>query len=95
MYSLIQRRSHQTQDTTHKLVHAWGQDRLDTKIQRQLTSLALELLVDATADNQLHPSYKLRLVPHSMASFGIHVKTHDSIHKITRDRLAMIANKSQ
>lgn len=71
-----------------------GKNRLDTKIQCQLTFLALLLLVDATADNQLNQSYKLRLVPHLMANFGIHVKTHDSIHEMTRDRLAMIARVS-
>ena len=50
--------------------------------------------MDATADNQLSPSYKLRLVPHLTANFGIHVNTHDSIHEMTRDRLAMIARVS-
>ena len=55
----------------HKLVHAWGQDRLEADGQEQLSSLVLELMADATAEDQIDPSHQLRLVPHVMASFGM------------------------
>ncbi len=32
----------------HKLVHAWGQDRLEADRQRQLSGLALEVMADAS-----------------------------------------------
>ena len=57
----------------HKLEHAWGQDRLEADGKRQLSSLATELMADATAENQIDPSYQLRLVLHVMASFGMFV----------------------
>ena len=37
----------------HKLVHAWGQDRLEADGQQQLSSLVLELMADATAEDQI------------------------------------------
>ena len=49
----------------HKLVHAWGQDRLETDGQRQLSSLAFKFIMDATAEDQIDPSHQLWLVPHS------------------------------
>ena len=56
-YSLIQWKADQKSYTIHKLVHAWGQDRLEADRQRQLSSLALELIADATAKNQIDPSH--------------------------------------
>jgi hypothetical protein len=63
----------------HKLVHAWGQDRLEATKQLQLSSLTLELLADATVDHESDPSYRLRLVLHIMASFGIYSQTYNSM----------------
>ena len=74
----------------HKLVHAWGQDRLEADRQRQLSSLALELMVDAIAKDQIDPSHQLRLVPHVMASFGMFCPLHESLDELAMDRLAMI-----
>ena len=56
-YSLIQWKSDQGSYIMHKLVHAWGQDRLEADRQRQLSSLALELIADATAQDEIDPSY--------------------------------------
>ena len=58
--------------------------------QRQLSSLALELMADATAKNQIDPSYQLRLVPHVMASFSMFCPLHESLDELAMDRLAMI-----
>ena len=89
-YSLIQWKSDQKSYSIHKLVHAWGQDRLETDRQRQLSSLALELMADATAEDQIDPSHQLRLVPHVMASFGIFSPLHESRDELAMDRLSMI-----
>jgi hypothetical protein len=70
----------------HKLVHAWGQDRLEADRQRQLSSLALELVADATAQDEVDPSHQLRLVP----SFGMFSPLHESLDELTMGRLAML-----
>ena len=90
MYSLVQWRSDQRSYSMHKLVHIWGQDRLEATSQEQLSSLTLELLADATADYQSDASYRLRLVPHMMVSFGIYSQTHDSMGETTGNRLTTI-----
>ena len=59
-------------------------------MQWQTNGMALELLTDATTDGQWSPGYKLRLVPHVMANFGIYVGRADLTRKITRDRLDLI-----
>ena len=74
----------------HKLVHIWGQDRLEATRQEQLSSLTLELLADPTADYQSDSSYRLRPVPHMMVSFGIYSQTHDSMGETTVNRLTTI-----
>ena len=70
---LFQWKPYQKSYAMHKLEHAWGQDRLEADGKRQLSSLATELMADATAENQIDPSYQLRLVLHVMASFGMFV----------------------
>ncbi len=89
-YSLIQWKSDQKSYAMHKLVHAWGQDRLEADGQRQLSCLALELMADATAEDQIDPSHQLRLVPHVMASFGMFSPLHESLDELAMGRLAMI-----
>ena len=89
-YSLIQWKADQKSYAMHKLVHAWGQDRLEADGQRQLSSLALELMADATAKDQIDPSHQLRLVQHVMASFGMFYPLHESLDKLAMDRLTMI-----
>ena len=89
-YSLIQWKSDQGSYVMHKLVHAWGQDRLEVDSQRQLSSLALELMADATAQDQIDPSHQLRLVPHIMASFDMFSLLHESLDELTIGRLAIV-----
>ena len=89
-YSLIQWKADQESYAMHKLVHAWGQDRLEADRQRRLSSLALELMADATAKDQIDPSHQLRLVPHVMASFGMFCLLHESLDELAMDRLAML-----
>ena len=74
----------------HKLEHAWGQDRLEADGKWQLSSLAKELTADATAENQIGPSYQLRLVLHMMASFGMFCPLHEPLDELAMGRLAVI-----
>ena len=89
-YSLVQRKSDQGSYAMHKLVHAWGQDRLEADRQRQLSSLALELMADATAQDEIDPSHQLRLVPHVMASFDIFSLLFKSLDELAIGRLAIV-----
>ena len=89
-YSLIQWKPDQKSYVMYKLVHAWGQDRLDADRQRRLSSLALELMADATAEDHIDPSHQLRLVWHVMASFGMFSPLRESLDELAMDRLAMI-----
>ena len=89
-YSLIQWKSDQESYAIHKLVHAWGQDRLEVDRQRQLSSLALELIADITAQDQMDPGHQLRLVPHVMASFNMFSLLYESLDEFTIGRLIMI-----
>ena len=89
-YSLIQWKSDQGSYIIHKLVHAWGQDRLEADRQRQLSGFALELIADATAQDQIDPSHQLRLVPHVMASFNLFSLLHESLDELAVSRIAII-----
>jgi tetratricopeptide (TPR) repeat protein len=89
-YSLIQWKSDRRSYTMHKLVHAWGQDRLEADRQQQLSGLALELMADASGQDGLDPSRQLRLVPHVMASFGVFSLLHKPLDELVMNRLAMI-----
>lgn len=91
-YAFIQWKVDQQSYSMHKLVHAWGQDRLDTETQWRHSNVALELLADTTADNQLSPSYKLRLVPHLMANLGVYLESRERTREGTRDKLAFIGS---
>ena len=55
----------------HKLVHAWGQDRLEVEQQRYLSLMALELLTDIIPSGAGNPIFGMRLVPHVMANFAV------------------------
>ena len=88
-YCLLQWRSDQGSYTMHKLVHAWGHDRLETEEQRSLSGLALELMAEATG-KEAHPSERLRLVPHVMASFGALTRWDPPLGERAEDVLAMV-----
>jgi hypothetical protein len=73
-----------------KLVHAWGQDRLEVDRQRHLSSLALELMADITTQDQIDPGHQLWLVPHVMASFDMFSLLHESLDEFAMGRLTII-----
>ncbi|KAL8799610.1 MAG: hypothetical protein Q9182_005761 [Xanthomendoza sp. 2 TL-2023] len=91
-YAFIKWRVDQQSYSMHKLVHAWGQDRLDMNTQWRHRDVALELLADTTADSQLSPSYKLRLVPHLMTNLGVYLEIREWTRERTRDKAAFLDN---
>jgi tetratricopeptide (TPR) repeat protein len=68
-FSLVQWRHDQAAYTMHKLVHAWGRDRLEIDQQRELSLAALELLTGVVPACRGNLVYGTRLVPHVMANF--------------------------
>ena len=89
-YSLIQWRPDQESYAMHKLVHAWGQDRLEVDQQQQLSFLALGLLQESTGDDQMNPADSLRLVPHVMANFRILSALHQPFGEFESSQLTAI-----
>ncbi|KAI9797584.1 MAG: hypothetical protein M1825_005966, partial [Sarcosagium campestre] len=88
-YCLIQWKSDRESYSIHKLVHAWGHDRLEVEEQRRLSVFALELMADVTAQEGVDPSYQVRLVPHAMASFGAYSRLYDPLAENAQDTLTM------
>lgn len=70
-FSLIRWKPDQSSYTMHKLVHAWGYDRLNQDQQITFGFAALQLLRQVVSNPRLDPAYKIRLVPHMMANFTI------------------------
>jgi tetratricopeptide (TPR) repeat protein len=69
-YSFVQWKGDQDSYSMHKLVHAWGHDRLCEEEQHDFSSMVLQLLAEAISNCGKEPQDKLRLVPHLMANFA-------------------------
>jgi tetratricopeptide (TPR) repeat protein len=89
-YSLVQWKLDQNSYSMHKLVHAWGCNRLDMAEQNRLSFGALQLLVEYLSVSEIDPSSKLRLRPHLMASFGMSRRIYLSLELRDRERLDLI-----
>ena len=89
-YSLIQYRSDQESYAMHKLVNAWGQDRLEDDKKAKLSVLALELVADATVKDIGGLGHQVRLVPHVMVSFEIYSRLHAQRVENVQDILARV-----
>ena len=74
----------------HKLVQAWGYDRLEVEEQRPLSGLTLELIAEATSKGEADPSQRLRLVPHVIAYSRAFSGVDPSPGEVGRDNLGMI-----
>jgi tetratricopeptide (TPR) repeat protein len=70
-FSLIQWKPDQSSYTMHKLVHAWGYDRLNQDQQVAFGFAALQFLRQVISNPKPDPTYKIRLVPHLMANFTV------------------------
>ncbi|RMZ84471.1 hypothetical protein DV738_g741, partial [Chaetothyriales sp. CBS 135597] len=68
-YSLVQWKEDQNSYTMHKLVHAWGFDRLNNDMKQNFSILTFCLLSRTIIECSDAPKEKLRLVPHVMANF--------------------------
>ncbi|KAI9857163.1 MAG: Kinesin light chain 3 [Vezdaea acicularis] len=69
-YSLLQWRQDQNSYSMHKLVHAWGYDRLALDEQGRYSYTALQLIVQVIPDEQADLAPKLRIIPHVIANFS-------------------------
>ena len=68
-YSFVQWKEDQRSYAMHKLVHAWGYDRLADDMQAKISNTTFELIVEAINGCRNTPEDKLRLVPHVIANF--------------------------
>jgi hypothetical protein len=68
----------------HKLVHVWGQDRLEVELQRYLGRMGLKLLVDIIPSAAGNPMLGIWLIPHVKANFAIVSGTAESATIMTR-----------
>ena len=91
-YSLIQWRNERGGYAMHKLVHAWGQDRLEVGQQQYLSQMALELLTDVIPSTAADLIIRMRLVPHIMTNFTLvsGIMKTATIHNDTLDPIAMV-----
>jgi tetratricopeptide (TPR) repeat protein len=71
-FSLVQWKTDQRSYAMHKLVHAWGSDRLTTDEHRKTCQAAFRLVLEVveTVKGNTLPEEKLRVVPHVMANFA-------------------------
>ncbi|EUC26875.1 hypothetical protein COCCADRAFT_31470 [Bipolaris zeicola 26-R-13] len=76
-YSLVWWKAEQQGYAMHKLVHAWGYDRLGAEEQSKYSKAAFQLVIEAIEGCSREPEDKLRLVPHVMGSFAALTTAHD------------------
>jgi Tetratricopeptide repeat len=77
-YSLVQWKDEQQSYAMHKLVHAWGYDRLAEDEKVGFTEVTFQLVVKAVDNCGGIPRDKLRLVQHIMANFSLLVDVGSS-----------------
>jgi hypothetical protein len=75
----------------HKLVHAWGYDRLAAEEQGKYSQAAFRLVIEAIEGCSRAPEDKLRLVPHVIGSFAALTRAHNKIDGTTEDVIDKIA----
>ncbi|KAK5676701.1 hypothetical protein LTR17_027732, partial [Elasticomyces elasticus] len=68
LYSLIQWKEEQGGYSMHKLVHAWGFDRLEAEEQGQYSRSSLAFLDQVVQRRQLDPARKSRITPYISSS---------------------------
>jgi tetratricopeptide (TPR) repeat protein len=91
IYSLVQWQGDRGGYAMHKLVHAWGQDRLKVEQQRYLSLMALELLANIIPSATGNSTFGMRLVPHIMANFTVVSSTNTTSATIDDESLESIA----
>ena len=93
-YSLVQWRDDRGGYAMHKLVHAWGQDRLEVEQQQHLSLMALKLLIDIIPSASGNSTFGTRLVPHLMTNFAIisNINTAPAIDDESLNSVAVVGN---
>ena len=71
-------------------MHAWSYDRLEADVQKQLSRLSLNLIAEATKQEQIGPSRQVRIVPHLMAGFGLYSQLYGTANEISLDLLKIV-----
>jgi tetratricopeptide (TPR) repeat protein len=90
-YSLVSWRDDQEAYSMHKLVHAWGHDRLDLKSRQDWSLAVLELLATMAYNHRGDFSTQRRMVPHVMANFTAMSSACGSrYHMLDRDRECVV-----
>jgi tetratricopeptide (TPR) repeat protein len=90
-YSLVQWKADQQSYAMHKLVHAWGYDRLGVEEQGKYSRAVFRLVVEAVkavgavGGYSRAPKDKLRLVPHVIGSFEALTSVGNKSNKVTKD----------
>jgi hypothetical protein len=77
-YSLVQWKNYQQGYAMHKLVQAWGHDKLTADDQRKFRVATFQLIMAAIDGCRNAPEEKLQLVPHIMTSFATRVNPYTS-----------------
>ncbi|KAI9770550.1 MAG: hypothetical protein M1840_003140 [Geoglossum simile] len=92
MYSFVEWKGDQNSYSMHKLVHAWGYDRLQEEEQESLSLGALQLVHEAASNRNAELHDKLRLVPHLIANFNIVVKSISRLESVKQalDKLTIL-----
>src|SRR5205814_750258 len=91
-YSFLQRQEGDMVYSMHRLVHAWGHDRLLTEERQEMKRFclaALQLLTEAIKKCN-NPQAKLRLVPHLRANFDTVKELETSIRSDDMELLDQI-----
>jgi len=68
-YSLVKWHRDTGSYSMHKLVHAWGHDRLTPDLRAKYGAAALECLATTSLSRDSDPTLRARLAPHMMANF--------------------------
>jgi len=86
-YSLIQWKEEQGAFSMHKLVHAWGFDRLEAEEQGRYSQSSLALLAVVTRDGQPDPTRNSRITPHISSSVARLREWHNGSMEVPRRTL--------
>lgn len=79
----------------HKLVHAWGHDRLTPELRAKYGAAALECLATTSLRHDSDPTLRARLAPHMMANFRTMSEWYNAMggtKESTLERVDLIAD---
>jgi tetratricopeptide (TPR) repeat protein len=92
IYSLVQWRDGPKSYYMHKLVHAWAYDRLYLDEKGKFSVTSLKLLAAVSRLSGLDPTFKIRFVPHIMASFNLSARIEALPSGRRRESLGLLGN---